>query len=65
MKWMIRCNQEVGAAYVRHTSIWHISNYRSASNCRQVSNCRHTPKSDTSENLGVSQNGSVDRTWLK
>jgi hypothetical protein len=37
-------------------------NYSSASNCRQVSNSRHTPKSDTSENLGVSQNGNVDRT---
>jgi hypothetical protein len=34
----------------------------SASNCRQASNCWHTPKSDTSENLGVSQNGNVDRT---
>jgi hypothetical protein len=39
--------------------------YSSASNCRQVSNCRHPPKSDTSENLGVSQNRNVDRTWLK
>jgi hypothetical protein len=36
--------------------------YSSASNCRQASNCRHPPKSDTSENLGVSQNGNVDQT---
>jgi hypothetical protein len=40
----------------------HLAKYSSASNCRQASNCRHTPKSDTSENLGVSQNGNVDRT---
>jgi hypothetical protein len=61
----LRLQKSLSAFYQKAPDYSSASKCRQVSNCPQVSNCRHPPKSDTSENLGVSQNGNVDRTWVK